>query len=250
MKGSIRMKYNPNSKMVSFRDSFRGYNKEDVNRYLCDMNRNFSQMEEDYKEEIAELKYKLKKIDDTAAEVTKASGENEIELLKTEISSLKAENDNLIKKIAEKEQTIIELNSAVKPEDDNIEKASKYDKMSNDIGNVFISANESAKAIVNEANKTAAKIKEEASEEAEKMKQDANEKITAAVDGVRLQIEELTRRYIDNYSMLSDELQNCIETVFNKSFTLADTKMSEACIKMETIKREAEVRINNEVNKI
>jgi len=242
------MKNNPNSTMVSFRDSFRGYCKEDVNRYLFEMNKNFSLLEDDYRDEIATLKEKIKKLESEAS--APSVDNSEAEALKMEIDSLKKENESLASSLLQKNQLIEELKKSPVVDDENIEKASLYDKMSNEIGNVFISANESAQTIISEANESAVKIKTAAANEAEAMKADASKRISETVDSVRNQIEELAKKYIEAYSLLSDELQSCVETVFNKSFSVADTKMSEAELKLENIKNEAETKISNEINKL
>lgn len=45
-----------NANLLTFRESFRGYNKDDVNTYIADQNEKFADMEADYKKEITDLR--------------------------------------------------------------------------------------------------------------------------------------------------------------------------------------------------
>ena len=76
-----------------FRESFRGYRKEDVNEYITNTNLRHANREKEYKDRINELTARLEKNDEAL------SGENK--QLLDEIEVLKAENELLLRKNGE-----------------------------------------------------------------------------------------------------------------------------------------------------
>ena len=136
---------------MKFRESFRGYNKDDVNSYIEQMNIKFSRRE-------AELLELLKNIPqpETAPESTEngsLSSENEslretVSRLEAELRSAKEDNDKLAS----------ELDSLKAEAGD----AESDEVTSERLGNILLIANENAEKIVREAKAEASRIISEA----------------------------------------------------------------------------------------
>jgi cell division septum initiation protein DivIVA len=100
---------------VTFRGALNGYNKEDVNKYIEDVNIKFGDIEADYKKLLSQ---KNKQIDDltlqlhearkSAAELMSVTAENKT--LKASLEDAEADLDNMRKKIGESDAVILALN--------------------------------------------------------------------------------------------------------------------------------------------
>ncbi len=166
------------TKNVVFRSAISGYNREDVNKYILALNR-------EWEEKSAETENALKE-----AQSGKADAETAVLALKEEADTHRAAVDALSKinatlkesvdqakeeiaslreKLLAAEQTTATLRAqfaekeAANATDD---KSTKYDRISAQIGDIMISANTSADAIVAAANEHASRIMTETETEA------------------------------------------------------------------------------------
>lgn len=198
------------TKNVAFRSAIGGYNREDVNRYILDINRALQEKsaQADEAESRAEtLSAELDAItaDKTALEGIRAS-------LQEAIDQLKEENEALREKLAAAEAENARL--AVSPEDG--DKSQKYDRISAQIGDIMISANTSADAIVAAANDHAAKIITDTENEAN----DIRTRLSAAADDMLSEISGELRASTEGYLF---ELSNALcEMRDNTSAMVAD----------------------------
>ncbi len=154
------------TKNVVFRTALGGFNKEDVNRYILTINKELEEKDSAAAEEkkraeeteacAATLRGELDsaRADKEALESILASLRQSLDETKETLASLTekcdaltAENERLTARIAELENTAEEE-----------DKSQKYDRISAQIGDIMISANTSADAIVAAANDHAAKI--------------------------------------------------------------------------------------------
>lgn len=160
--------------MLRFRESFRGYNRDDVNAYIEQISFVFSKKEADYRAKIADLEGKLNNV--VPAEANTHSEEDwnkltsELETLRAEAESIRAQLSELIS-------------------DNNDEDKSKlYDSMSAQVGNIILSANSNAEKIISDAKFEAEKIKREAEEYASKVRADADAQSKELIDKATLNV--------------------------------------------------------------
>ena len=148
---------------MRFRESFRGYNKDDVNLYIEEINNKFARRETELKMQIDALKEESKNLYVEKSSVCSAADNDEINTLKCENNSLKSEIENL-KAELEKAKSF-RANSA-----ENDEKSKLYDSMSSQVGNILIVAQDNADKIVSNAKAESDRIRSDAIADAEKSK--------------------------------------------------------------------------------
>lgn len=154
--------------MLRFRESFRGYNRDDVNAYIEQISFVFSKKEAEYRAKIADLESKLNNA--VPAEACEHS-EDDWNKLTSELQSLRAEAESI-------RAQLTELNSDNSDED----KSKFYDSMSAQVGNIILSANSNAEKIISDAKLEAEKIKREAEEYASKARADAEAQSKELID--------------------------------------------------------------------
>lgn len=157
--------------MLRFRESFRGYNRDDVNAYIEQISFVFSKKEAEYRARIAELENKLNV---AAPVISNEHSEDDWNKLTAELEALKAEADSLKAKLAD-----------FSSENDNSTEAEKsrlYDSMSAQVGNIIISANSNAEKIISDAKCEAERIKREAEEYAATVRADAEKERTELIN--------------------------------------------------------------------
>lgn len=194
---------NESTNMTRFRESFRGYNKDDVNSYIEQLNIRFTHREADLKAKISELEEKAvndqKSVSatdnntlssDNSKDAT-AELEARISELTTENNRLKSELENMMSKSGD--ETI------------NAEKSKLYDSMSSQVGNILIVANSNADKIVTEAREESIRIRSEAVSEAEKIKSDAEKSMNELVNTLKVRLAETSERCISDYTGLIGE---------------------------------------------
>lgn len=146
---------------IKFRNAMGGYNKADVNGYIESLNARMFESENESNKKITELEKKIKELE---KEVGEKNTEEVKELfekvekadkliveLNGRIDSLKAENVELEKKNTELVSKIDEFEKTVTDNSELYEKSIKYDKISEQIGSMIVSANARAESIVSEA---------------------------------------------------------------------------------------------------
>ncbi len=174
-----------NGKNVAFRSALSGYNREDVNRYILEMNRDFEERENSIKEasesQSAQLEEMHALIDSLRKE--KEEAEAVIAVLRENTDQLKEENTALKERLqnaesrvdilsgqvdaAEKESASLRSELVKRTQDTEASaKSLKYDQISSQIGDIMINANSSAEQIIAAANTEAGRIVAETEEEA------------------------------------------------------------------------------------
>lgn len=217
--------------MRTFRESFRGYRKEDVNAYLEQMHIQFSKKEENYRKEIAELRGKgntgsvsddiggsliaennelkstVSDLNMKLSELRKSCGDSEnlIAAMRAEDEQIRAENLKLKQELLDLKIDITKAKSNGSDDENVRQKAEMYDKMSIQLGDMMITANKNADQIISEATKEAESLRASAAQEIEEYKEDAKRQIEKAVYAARLKLAELSNSYISDYSDLIEE---------------------------------------------
>ena len=145
-------------KKVKFRQSISGFNKDDVNNYIQQLNAKFAKESEEKQKTITSLEEKIKQLEEqleqkAAEEETAAVEESDarIALLTADIDRLNSENESLEKENKELKATVEQYR---RNEEENAvvwEKSSKFDKVSGQIGSLIISASAEAEGIIAQA---------------------------------------------------------------------------------------------------
>ena len=178
-------------KNVAFRSALNGYNREDVNRYILDADRQAQEREAALVREADSLREQTSSLEaECAAQKTRAAqadmertgAENIIASLRESVDRLKEENAALREEIAS-----LRRQTEEQAADANAEKTQKYDQISAQIGDIMIHATSSADRIVAQANEQAARILAETEEEA----QYVHTRISQAADETLTQISAL-----------------------------------------------------------
>ncbi len=146
---------------IIFRNAMGGYNKADVNGYIESLNSKFFESENESSKKIAELERKIKELENEAGEKNEEKikelsekvekADRLIVELNGLIDNLKAENAELEKKNTELASKMDECEKTVNENSELYEKSSKYDKISEQIGSMIVSANARAESIISEA---------------------------------------------------------------------------------------------------
>jgi len=180
--------------MMRFRESFRGYNKDDVNAYIEQIHMKFSRREAELRAQMAELQNVP--CQNAAHKEALAA---ELEAAKLALSRAEAENRELKSMMEASKTAMAESNT------ENAEKSKLYDSMSAQVGNILIVANSNADKIVNDAKAEAEKLKAEAALEAEKTKREAEEKMNAMVTALEIKLKSVSDQCLAEYETLVAE---------------------------------------------
>lgn len=225
------------SSMFSFKGSFRGYNKKDVNRYIESIHHRFTSEESKYKEKIAQLSEAGNKNTDLENEIKGleeqiAAKNAEIEQLKAQLEEaakaadeLRAENEKLI---SDKESNLAAIEAlnrdlykaneaidATKSDSkDNVsEKAELYDEMSSRLGNMLIMADKNAEKIISEAENEAGKIRTDAIAEADRIHRDVSHMASTLFCEISSKLRTMSESYADDYVAIFDEVNTGLENL-------------------------------------
>ena len=169
--------------MLRFRESFRGYNKDDVNAYIEQIHMKFTRREAELRAQLAELSNSL---------CCQAGSDEalvaELEAAKLALSRTEAENKEL--------KTMIEASKTAMAESNNetAEKSKLYDSMSAQVGNILIVANSNAEKILGDAKR-----------EADRIKCEAEEAKTAMIAALETKLKAISDQCLREYEMLVSE---------------------------------------------
>lgn len=212
---------NDSKAMFRFRESFRGFNKDDVNAYIQQVNIKFSRRETELLARISELEASL-----GAAANESAAPENVQESAVTsELDALRAENEALKQKLEEK---------GVEKTDDK----SLYDSMSSQVGNILIMANTNAEKLISDAKAEAARIKADAEYEAEKLKLSTEQKMNSMVAKLDESLKSVSDSYFNDYYKLVEEAQSRFGEITDSMKTRSEQLLINADTTGRTIERE------------
>ena len=212
---------------IRFRESLKGYHKEDVNSYIEQQDRLFAEAEGDYRRRleaadrrIAELTAQNQELsarltacqNDTALKDKLAEAENQIAECSRQLEQKNAELEAAGKRMETLEKKLEESDSCAKSVDGEREKAQLYDKMSHQLGDMFFTAGESADKIVTAARENAAKITEEA-ETMRRETADALRRLREEASSGFKEMAEEERRTVENYHAVV--MKNLSELLYN-----------------------------------
>ena len=176
---SVQDHFMNETKNVAFRSSMSGYNRKDVNQYILTINREMEEKDELLKNAHLEMEENAKTFETerTSLEASISFLKSEKEALESVLAAtqesagqLKEEIASLREKLLSAEMTADTLRTELLQRslpngtDDKLE---KYDRISAQIGDIMISANTSADAIVAAANEHATRIVSETEKEAD-----------------------------------------------------------------------------------
>lgn len=197
-----------NNREIRFRESFRGYNRDDVKAYIEQLNVIFSRKEAELLSHIAELEDRVNSIQ--SQPVSTHSDE---------------EWNELSAKLEEAQNEISRLN-ADKSAEDEAEKSKLYDSMSAQVGNIIISANANAEKIISNANEEAARIRGEADTYAESVRAEANKIREDIVGGINEKVRDFAVECVTQYGTIIGETNVKLENIADNLKTRSDALLS------------------------
>lgn len=198
--------------MVMFRNSRKGYDKNDVNRYIEDMNIRFTTAEQQYLSTIRMLENDLER----AKEVPTNQEENE--RMKEEISLLKAQLEDKERELSALKDELTKALEVPTPVSAPEKADVSQEEAESKLGSILIRANLDAQRIVSEAEEEKAKIISDAEKKAEEIAFDAAVNSRLMTENTKRELNALSDEYIselnalsqgsaDEYRRLCDELK-------------------------------------------
>lgn len=190
---------NDEKNMVAFRLSRRGYDRQDVNRYIEEMSIRFTATENALRNRIKELEERL------CAE----NGEKpqDAEKLTEENRALREEN----KRLAEENKRLSEVGQVSRPEDN-----AEYRELSEKLGDIILKANLDADRMKNEAEAEAEKMLSEASERAEGVRLKSAVDARVLMSDVRTSLGNLTEKQLSALKTVSNDTVSEYEKLYKE----------------------------------
>lgn len=187
---------NDEKNMVAFRLSRRGYDRQDVNRYIEEMSLRFTASENALRSRIKELEARL-------------SGENcekspDAEKLTAENRALREEN----RRLAEENSR---LSEDCRPED-----SAEYREISEKLGDIILKANLDADRVKNEAEAEAEKLMSEASERADAVRLKSAVDARVLLSNVRTSLGDLTEKQLSALKTVSKDTVSKYEKLYKE----------------------------------
>lgn len=187
---------NDEKNMVAFRLSRRGYDRQDVNRYIEEMSLRFTASENALRSRIKELEARL-------------SGENcekspDAEKLTAENRALREEN----RRLAEENSR---LSEDFRPED-----SAEYREISEKLGDIILKANLDADRVKNEAEAEAEKLMSEASERADAVRLKSAVDARVLLSNVRTSLGDLTEKQLSALKTVSKDTVSEYEKLYKE----------------------------------
>lgn len=190
---------NDEKNMVAFRLSRRGYDRQDVNRYIEEMSLRFTASENALRSRIKELEERL------CAE----NGEKpqDAEKLTEENRALREEN----KRLAEENKRLSEVSQVSRPEDN-----AEYRELSEKLGDIILKANLDADRVKNEAEAEAEKLMSEASERADAVRLKSAVDARVLLSNVRTSLGDLTEKQLSALKTVSKDTVSEYEKLYKE----------------------------------
>lgn len=190
---------NDEKNMVAFRLSRRGYDRQDVNRYIEEMSLRFTASENALRSRIKELEERL------CAE----NGEKpqDAEKLTEENRALREEN----KRLAEENKRLSEVSQVSRPEDN-----AEYRELSEKLGDIILKANLDADRVKNEAEAEAEKLISEASEHADAVRLKSAVDARVLLSNVRTSLGDLTEKQLSALKTVSKDTVSEYEKLYKE----------------------------------
>lgn len=187
---------NDEKNMVAFRLSRRGYDRQDVNRYIEEMSLRFTASENALRSRIKELEARLSGEDCEKSPVA--------EKLTAENRALREEN----RRLAEENSR---LSEDCRPED-----STEYREISEKLGDIILKANLDADRVKNEAEAEAEKLMSEASERADAVRLKSAVDARVLLSNVRTSLGDLTEKQLSALKTVSKDTVSEYEKLYKE----------------------------------
>lgn len=187
---------NDEKNMVAFRLSRRGYDRQDVNRYIEEMSLRFTASENALRSRIKELEARLSGEDCEKSPVA--------EKLTAENRALREEN----RRLAEENSR---LSEDCRPED-----SAEYREISEKLGDIILKANLDADRVKNEAEAEAEKLISEASERADAVRLKSAVDARVLLSNVRTSLGDLTEKQLSALKTVSKDTVSEYEKLYKE----------------------------------
>lgn len=187
---------NDEKNMVAFRLSRRGYDRQDVNRYIEEMSLRFTASENALRSRIKELEARLSVEDCEKSPVA--------EKLTAENRALREEN----RRLAEENSR---LSEDCRPED-----STEYREISEKLGDIILKANLDADRVKNEAEAEAEKLMSEASERADAVRLKSAVDARVLLSNVRTSLGDLTEKQLSALKTVSKDTVSEYEKLYKE----------------------------------
>ncbi|MBS7276363.1 MAG: hypothetical protein KIG76_07655 [Eubacteriales bacterium] len=187
---------NDEKNMVAFRLSRRGYDRQDVNRYIEEMSLRFTASENALRSRIKELEARLSGEDREKSPVA--------EKLTAENRALREEN----RRLAEENSR---LSADCRPED-----SAEYREISEKLGDIILKANLDADRVKNEAEAEAEKLMSEASERADAVRLKSAVDARVLLSNVRTSLGDLTEKQLSALKTVSKDTVSEYEKLYKE----------------------------------
>lgn len=187
---------NDEKNMVAFRLSRRGYDRQDVNRYIEEMSLRFTASENAQRSRIKELEARLSGEDCEKSPVA--------EKLTAENRALREEN----RRLAEENSR---LSEDCRPED-----SAEYREISEKLGDIILKANLDADRVKNEAEAEAEKLMSEASECADAVRLKSAVDARVLLSNVRTSLGDLTEKQLSALKTVSKDTVSEYEKLYKE----------------------------------
>lgn len=187
---------NDEKNMVAFRLSRRGYDRQDVNRYIEEMSLRFTASENVLRSRIKELEARLSGEDCEKSPVA--------EKLTAENRALREEN----RRLAEENSR---LSKDCRPED-----SAEYREISEKLGDIILKANLDADRVRNEAEAEAEKLMSEASERADAVRLKSAVDARVLLSNVRTSLGDLTEKQLSALKTVSKDTVSEYEKLYKE----------------------------------
>ena len=194
--------------MVMFRNSRKGYDKSDVNRYIEDMNIRFTTAENHY---VSTIRMLERDLDAARSEPIKAEAlQKELEKLKEEIGELKSElarAEDGLAEAREQAEALAEKQAEYETRNDAAPATSELSvqQAESALGSIIVKANLDAQRIVAEAEAEAQRKIAEAEAKAEAIRFDAAVAARVMAENAKKELTSLTEEYMRELAALSEE---------------------------------------------
>ena len=187
---------NDEKNMVAFRLSRRGYDRQDVNRYIEEMSLRFTASENALRSRIKELEARLSGEDREKSPVA--------EKLTAENRALREEN----RRLAEENSR---LSEDCRPED-----SAEYREISEKLGDIILKANLDADRVKNEAEAEAERLMSEASERADAVRLKSAVDARVLLSNVRTSLGDLTEKQLSALKTVSKDTVSEYEKLYKE----------------------------------
>lgn len=187
---------NDEKNMVAFRLSRRGYDRQDVNRYIEEMSLRFTASENALRSRIKELEARLSGEDCEKSPVA--------EKLTAENRALREEN----RRLAEENSR---LSEDCRPED-----SAEYREISEKLGDIILKANLDAERVKNEAEAEAEKLMSEASERADAVRLKSAVDARVLLSNIRTSLGDLTEKQLSALKTVSKDTVSEYEKLYKE----------------------------------